>query len=86
LEAFILLNTEAGLLWKVADSVLSISGVTMSRAVTGQFDVILYAEFSRIEDLGSMIEKIQSLPGVVKTQTSIVMPPTSYTLQDESTK
>jgi DNA-binding Lrp family transcriptional regulator len=86
LEAFILLNTEAGLLWKVADSILSISGVKMSRAVTGQFDVIIYVEFSRIEDLGTMIEKIQSLPGVVKTQTSIVMPPTSYTLQDESTK
>jgi DNA-binding Lrp family transcriptional regulator len=84
LEAFVLLNTEAGLLWKVADSVMAIPGVTMSRAVTGQFDVIIYVEFSRIEDLGVMIEKIQSLHGVVKTQTSIVMPPSSYALQDES--
>jgi DNA-binding Lrp family transcriptional regulator len=84
LEAFVLLNTEAGLLWKVADSVMTIPGVTMSRAVTGQFDVIIYVEFSRIEDLGIMIEKIQSLRGVVKTQTSIVMPPSSYALQDES--
>jgi DNA-binding Lrp family transcriptional regulator len=86
LEAFILLNTEAGLLWKVADSVRSIPGVTISRAVTGQFDVIIYVEFSRIEDLGIMIEQIQSLPGVEKTHTSIVMPPTSYTLENESKK
>jgi DNA-binding Lrp family transcriptional regulator len=63
---------------------MAIPGVTMSRAVTGQFDVIIYVEFSRIEDLGAMIEKIQSLRGVVKTQTSIVMPPSSYALQDES--
>ncbi len=86
MEAFILLNTEAGSLWKVADSVLSIPGVTMSRAVTGQFDVIIFAEFSRIEDLGTMIEQIQSIQGVTKTHTSIVMPPTSYALQDENRK
>ena len=52
----------------------------MARAVTGQFDVIIYAEFSKIEDLGLLIDAFQSLEGVVRSQTSIVMPPSSYTL------
>lgn len=80
MEAFIFVNTDAGLLWRVAEKASQIEGVKMARAVTGQFDVIIYAEFTKIEDLGLLIDALQSLEGVVRSQTSIVMPQSSYTL------
>jgi len=79
-EAFIFINTEAGLLWEVAEEASKIDGVKISKAVTGQFDVIIFAEFVKIDDLGSVIDKLQSIKGVVKSQTSIAMPQSSYML------
>lgn len=80
MEAFVFVNTDAGLLWKVSEEASKIKGVKIARAVTGPFDVIVYAEFMKIEDLGVLIDALQSIEGVVKSQTSIVMPQSSYTL------
>ncbi len=80
MEAFIFVNTEAGLLWKVSEEASKVEGVKIARAVTGPFDVIIYAECAKIEDLGVLIDAIQSIDGVVKSQTSIAMPQSSYTL------
>ena len=76
MQAYILINTEAGKLWEVADASQKINGVKMAHAVTGQFDVVAYAEFIKMEDLGRIIEEIQSLKGVRRTQTAIAIPPT----------
>lgn len=75
MQAYILINTEPGKLWKVAEGALKIEGVKMAHAVTGQFDVVLYVEFVKVEMLGKLIEKLHSLGGVLRTQTAIVMPP-----------
>jgi DNA-binding Lrp family transcriptional regulator len=80
MEAFIFINTDAGLLWKVAEKASKIEGVKIARAVTGPFDVIIYVEFVKIEDLGVLIDALQSIEGVVKSQTSVAMPESSYTL------
>jgi DNA-binding Lrp family transcriptional regulator len=80
MEAFIFVNTDAGLLWKVSEEASKIDGVKIARAVTGPFDVIIYAEFTKVGDLGVLIDVLQSIEGVVKSQTSIVMPQSSYTL------
>jgi len=76
MQAYILVNTEPGKLWEVADGALKIEGVKMAHAVTGQFDVVAYAEFVKMDDLGKIIEGIQSLKGVRRTQTVIAIPPT----------
>jgi len=76
LPAYILVNTEPGKLWEVADAALKIEGVKMAHAVTGQFDVVAYAEFTKMDELGKIIEEIQSLNGVRRTQTVIAIPPT----------
>jgi len=76
LQAYILVNTEPGKLWEVADAALKIEGVKMAHAVTGQFDVVAYAEFIKMDNLGIIIEKIQNLKGVRRTQTVIAIPPT----------
>jgi len=73
LEAYILINTQPGRLWKVAEDAVKIQGVNTAHAVTGQFDVIAYVEFLRIEELGRIIDAIQSIDGVLRTHTAIAM-------------
>jgi len=81
MEAFILVNTTPGLLWKVAEETEKIDGVKMARAVTGQFDVIIYIEGLKLDNLGDVINKLQSIKGVVKTQTLVVLPSSAYSLR-----
>ncbi|KYH41860.1 MAG: AsnC family transcriptional regulator [Candidatus Bathyarchaeota archaeon B26-2] len=73
LQAYILVNTEPGRLWKVKEEALKIPGVKMAHAVTGQFDVIAYVEFVDIDELGRIIDRLQSISGVLKTHTAISM-------------
>jgi DNA-binding Lrp family transcriptional regulator len=76
LEAYILIGTEPGILWKVAEAARKVEGVKTAHAVTGQFDVVVFVEFQKIDDLGKIIEKIQHVDGVRRTQTLIALPPT----------
>ena len=76
MEAYILIDTESGMLWEIASTVLSIEGVKMAHAVTGQFDVVAFAEFPKMEDFGKIIQKVQQVKGVRRTETLIVVPPT----------
>jgi len=73
LQAYILVNTEPGMLWKVKEEAMKIPGVKMAHAVTGQYDVIAYVEFVTIDELGRIIDRFQSIPGVLKTHTAISM-------------
>jgi len=74
LQAYILISTDPGKPWEVADSILKINGVKTAHAVTGPFDVVAFVEFTDIDELGVLLEKIHSLNGVLKTQTAIAMP------------
>lgn len=74
MEAYILVNTEPGMIWEVAEAILEIEGVRMAHAVTGQFDVAVFVEFAKVEELGRIIEKIQQINGVRRTQTLIAIP------------
>ena len=46
----------------------------MAHVVTGNYDIIAYAEFSNIDELTSIIQEVQTLDGVEKTQTAVAMP------------
>ncbi|MEM3696588.1 MAG: Lrp/AsnC ligand binding domain-containing protein [Candidatus Bathyarchaeia archaeon] len=76
MEAYILISTEPGILWKVAEAACKVEGVKTAHAVTGQFDVVVFVEFQKIDELGKIIEKIQHINGVRRTQTLIALPPT----------
>jgi len=76
LEAYVLIDAEPGMIWQVADATLKINGVKKAHAVTGQYDAVAYVEFIKMDDLGRIIEKIQHLKGVRRTQTLIAIPPT----------
>ncbi|MEM2465918.1 MAG: Lrp/AsnC ligand binding domain-containing protein [Candidatus Bathyarchaeia archaeon] len=75
MEAYILINAEPGMIWDIAEATLKIDGVKMAHAVTGQFDAVVYVEFAKVEDLGKIIERVQQIRGVRRTQTLITVPP-----------
>jgi DNA-binding Lrp family transcriptional regulator len=74
LEALILVNTEAGALWQVLESMLKVDGVKTAYGVTGQFDAVVVTQFSDIDDLRKIIEKIHHAKGVLRTQTLMTIP------------
>ena len=74
MQAYILITTQPGKPWDVAEATLKIEGVKMAHAVTGPFDVVAYVEFVKMENLGALIERIHSIDGVIRTQTAIAMP------------
>lgn len=76
MQAYVLINTDPGKLWEIADAALKIEGIKMAHAVTGQFDVVAYAEFTKMDELGKIIEELQRVQGVRRTQTVIAIPPT----------
>ena len=75
LEAYIFINSDPGMLWEITEAALKIEGVKMAHAVTGQFDVVAYAEFASMDVLRGIIDKFQSLKGVQRTQTAVAIPP-----------
>ncbi len=74
MEAYILINSEPGMIWEVADAALKVKGVKAAHAVTGQFDNVVIVELAKMEDLGRIIEEIQCIVGVRRTQTLITVP------------
>lgn len=74
MEAFILVNTEAGSLWQVLEAVFKIDGVKTAYGVIGQFDAVVLAQFSDLDYLGKIIEKIHHVKGVLRTQTLMTIP------------
>jgi len=74
-KAYIFVNSEPTKVWQIAEAALKIEGVKMAHAVTGQFDVVAYAEFANIDMLRGIIDKLGSLKGVQRTQTAVAIPP-----------
>ena len=74
LEALILLNTEAGVLWQVLEAVLKVGGVRTAYGVTGQFDAVVLIHFADLDNMGMIIEEIQHVKGVLRTQTLLTVP------------
>ena len=73
LESYFLIEASSGNVWKVLDNIVGIDGIKMAHVVTGNFDIIAFAEISNIEELTSLIQKIQTVPDVQKTQTAVAM-------------
>lgn len=76
MEAYVLIDMEPGDTWTVVDATMKIKGVKKSHAVAGQYDAVAYVEFAKMDDLGAIIQKIQRLEGVRRTQTLLAIPPT----------
>jgi DNA-binding Lrp family transcriptional regulator len=72
-KAFILIDTSPGKAREVAGKLRQVSGVSVAHAVTGPHDIIAVAEADDVTSLGELVvQKIQSVPGVNRSITSIV--------------
>ena len=78
MEAYILLEAESSKIWDVITASLKIKGIKKTQAVAGQYDAVALVNFKNMDDLGEVIEKIQKLKGVSRTQTLIAIPPKIY--------
>jgi len=75
MEGYIFVNSEPQTLWQIIKTALGIEGIKMVHAVTGQFDIVAYAEFANMEKLGEIISNVKSIEGVQRTQTAVAIPP-----------
>ncbi|MDA8370824.1 MAG: Lrp/AsnC ligand binding domain-containing protein [Nocardiopsaceae bacterium] len=69
-QAYVLVQTEAGRAADVARDIAGIEGVTQAEDVTGPYDVIVRAEAEDIDALGRLVvARIQRLAGIARTLT-----------------
>ena len=74
ISAYVFIECTAGAAREVAQGVSKIKGVIRANATTGPYDVIALVEASDMNVLGDFIvTKIQSLTGVLRTQTNVVV-------------
>ncbi|NYI06584.1 Lrp/AsnC family transcriptional regulator [Allostreptomyces psammosilenae] len=75
-QAYILIQTEIGKAARVAEAIADISGVLHANDVTGPYDVIVLAEATTIDDLGSLVvAQVQQVEGITRTLTCPVVHP-----------
>jgi len=73
-KAFVLIQTQLGRARAVAKAISKVRGVEMAHAVTGVYDVIAYLQLSDMNTVSELvIKKIQSVKGVERTHTAIVV-------------
>lgn len=73
-QAYILVQTGVGQAAEVAAKIRAIAGVTLAEDVTGPYDVIVRAEASNVDELGSLVvAKVQTVSGITRTVTCPVV-------------
>jgi DNA-binding Lrp family transcriptional regulator len=74
ISVYILVEVERGEPWQIASEISKIDCIKTAHAVTGQYDIIVYAEVDSLETLKNVIKKIHSIEGVQHTQTAVCIP------------
>lgn len=73
-QAFVLIQTDTGRAADVARSIRELPGVISTEAVTGPYDVIVFAEADDVDALGQLVVTlIQPVEGIVRTLTCPVI-------------
>ncbi len=73
-KAYILVQAQLGKSRSVAKAIAHVRGVKMVHSVTGLYDVIVYLELPDMDSLSELVvKKVQSLKGVERTHTAIVV-------------
>ncbi len=74
ISAYVFIECTAGAAREVAREVSKIKGVIRANATTGPYDVIALVEAWDMNVMGDFIvAKIQSLSGVLRTQTNVIV-------------
>ena len=74
ISAYVFIECTAGAARDVAKGTATIPGVKRANTTTGPYDVIVLVEAPDINVLGEFIvTRIQGLPGVLRTQTNVIV-------------
>jgi DNA-binding Lrp family transcriptional regulator len=74
ISAYVFIECTAGGAREVANEISNIEGVRRANATTGPYDVVALVEADNVHILGEFIvTRIQSLPGVLRTQTNVIV-------------
>jgi len=73
-SVYILVQVEKGEPWQVAAEISKIRGVKTAHTVTGQYDIIVFAELDGLDSLKDIVKQIHQLEGVQHTQTAVCIP------------
>jgi len=71
---YILVQVEGGEPWSIASEILKVKGVKTAHIVTGQYDIIAYAELEDLDTLKETIKRVHEIKDVRHTQTAVCMP------------
>jgi DNA-binding Lrp family transcriptional regulator len=74
MEAYVLVNCDAGKSWTIAKAALKSANVKMAHAVTGQYDVVAFIDFADMNMLADILEEFQTIKGVRRTHTAVAIP------------
>jgi DNA-binding Lrp family transcriptional regulator len=73
-EAYVFVVVEPNKIDKVGTEIKKIENAKSVKAVTGEFDLVVELDAKDFSELSKTIkEKILSVPGVIKTSTSVVI-------------
>jgi DNA-binding Lrp family transcriptional regulator len=73
LNGYVLIQAEVGMARNVGDALGAVDGVTQVDMVTGPYDVIARTQASDFEQLGALMNRIQTVDGVARTLTCSVL-------------
>ena len=71
---FMLVEVETGKIHDVLEKLKVLEGIKELYAITGPYDIIAKVSAKDMETVIGIVEKIHSVPGIVRTLSSIVLP------------
>jgi DNA-binding Lrp family transcriptional regulator len=74
ISVYILVQVSKGEPWQTAVKISKIDGIKTAQAVTGQYDIIVFAELSSLDLLKDIVKKVHRIEGVQHTQTAVCIP------------
>jgi DNA-binding Lrp family transcriptional regulator len=73
MTGYVLIQAEVGMAKDVGSALSAVEGVTGVDMVTGPYDVIARTEAQDFEQLGTLMNRIQSVAGIARTLTCSVL-------------
>ena len=73
-NVYIFIQVEKGTPPEVAAGIAEIEEVETAHAVTGQYDIIVFAHLGALDSLNTLLTRIHLMEGVQHTQTAICIP------------
>ena len=74
ISVYILVQVSEGEPWQTAMKISKIAGIKTAHAVTGQYDIIVFAELSSLDLLKDIVKKVHNVECVQHTQTAVCIP------------